>query len=88
MAWPDRRICNGCKKVFNSDECEIDIGDFWNCREEMVYLLIALRIQEKLKNLTFIILCYHKVTSPSFILCCYITKENNEEFKRLSSGFK
>ena len=37
MAWPDRRICNGCKKVFNSDECEIDIGDFWNCREEMVY---------------------------------------------------
>ena len=49
MAWPDRRICNGCKKVFNSDECEIDIGDFWNCREErfMPVLINALRTPRK-----------------------------------------
>ena len=37
MAWPEKRICTGCKKVFNREECIIDIGDFWNCREEMVY---------------------------------------------------
>ena len=50
MAWPDKRICNGCKKVFNSDECEIDIGDFWNCREEMVYACSEKCAEDAKKN--------------------------------------
>ncbi len=33
MAWPETRLCNGCKKVFNREECIIDIGDFWNNRK-------------------------------------------------------
>ena len=37
MPWPNKRICTGCGKVFNRDECKIDIGDFWNNREDMVF---------------------------------------------------
>jgi|TARA_Y100000813_G_scaffold52937_1_gene37060 hypothetical protein len=37
VAWPEKRICTGCKKVFNREECIIDIGDFWNSREDMVF---------------------------------------------------
>ena len=39
--------------------------------------------------LYYVTIRYNKSASYfTFILCCYITKENNEEFKRLSSGFK
>ena len=37
MAWPDSKICNGCKKIFKADKCTIDIGEFGNLREDMVY---------------------------------------------------
>ena len=31
------RICNGCKEIFKAEECTIDIGEFWNVRDDMVY---------------------------------------------------
>ena len=37
IAWPETRICNGCKEIFKAEECTIDIGEFWNVRDDMVY---------------------------------------------------
>jgi len=37
MSWPDTRICTGCKKIFDRDNCKIDIGDFWNNSDDMVF---------------------------------------------------
>ena len=37
MAWPETVFCDGCKKVFDKEECIIDIGDFWNNRKEYVF---------------------------------------------------
>ena len=37
MSWPDSRICTGCKKIFDRDNCKIDIGDFWNNSDDMIF---------------------------------------------------
>ena len=38
MAWPDTRICNGCRKIKKANKCKIDISDFFNCREGTAFV--------------------------------------------------
>ncbi len=37
MAWPNSRICVGCREIFNKENCKIDISEFWNNREQTVF---------------------------------------------------
>ena len=50
MSWPDTRICTGCKKIFDRDNCKIDIGDFWNNSDEIFAVLKNVLVMQKING--------------------------------------